>query len=870
MEDNEKVFSVTYEIVCIPDITLIKNRIGSTGGLGGLLELHNSFLRIWNKKCLMSNVSLHLFYEYIPSEDDRSEEIKCFIMIRSNSKIEEDTVRLFESHPLIKKYRVNRVQDFENEVSEKKKYCKCSVLMKNEVFTMELEDDDSQMKYTIPNWEVNDAAHLYEMFTVMKAIKKKSLYRVDLYPVDYAINLRNVIQTIKHTLNSNTDKNDFYSSKNREISKVIESYENVVGKVEKSPHYIMNVFSFADTDGDSKIVLDSVCAEALREGSYKVITFDGKYDALSWLKFEDCDCVKSKRDNNSSLIHIIQKGEKGWKVCRDIAKNFTLNFLPVLFVQKEIIPFFRLPIVDDGEDVPIKMDSEFTPEESQNTIKIGKNKKELMLKYPIELLNKHAFICGVPGSGKTYTMLHMVTELHKNKIPFMVMEPAKKEYRAIYNYGKEMFDIMLFSPHMNTLFPLRVNMMEFPEGITLSEHINVLMNVFESTFELGGPVYNLLDKSIGLAYEKYGWNEYNENDGSKEYPCLEELRDIFTEQVEKTTYNGNFKGDLKSFLNVRLEGLMRRDAGEVFNVKKSTIKPEDWISKSSIIEMEDMGEKNRNFLTLLLCNYIREELKIIKKKNADDANKNPNHVIFIEEAHNVIANTAEQSGSNINPKISATKFIVDMLAEVRALRESIVIADQLPSSMAQEVMKNTGLKIALRMSSQDEREYISSTISASPVQIDNLSRYEKGKSLVFFEKMEKAMEVQICKWEGDDNPKSDEELANQMFKSTISAYKKQIIDLNEEIQLSQFLLIQQNRKIQKMLDTINDDVIENYKSMYKLDGPEVGQVRKKCDEQLSEIKQMEESKKINNKKMDKAYSDRALLRNIINDFEKEN
>lgn len=75
------------------------------------------------------------------------------------------------------------------------------------------------------------------------------------------------------------------------------------------------------------------------------------------------------------------------------------------------------------------------------------------------------------------------------------------------------------------------------------------------------------------------------------------------------------------------------------------------------------------------------------------------------------------------------------------------------------------------------------------------------------------MEVQICKWEGDDNPKSDEELANQMFKSTISAYKKQIIDLNEEIQLSQFLLIQQNRKIQKMLDTINDDVIENYKSI---------------------------------------------------------
>lgn len=43
-----------------------------------------------------------------------------------------------------------------------------------------------------------------------------------------------------------------------------------------------------------------------------------------------------------------------------------------------------------------------------------------------------------------------------------------------------------------------------------------------------------------------------------------------------------------------------------------------------------------------------------------------------------------------------------MLAEVRALRESIVIADQLPTALAIEVTKNTGIKLVHRLTAQDE------------------------------------------------------------------------------------------------------------------------------------------------------------------------
>ena len=53
------------------------------------------------------------------------------------------------------------------------------------------------------------------------------------------------------------------------------------------------------------------------------------------------------------------------------------------------------------------------------------------------------------------------------------------------------------------------------------------------------------------------------------------------------------------------------------------------------------------------------------------------------------------------------------LAEVRALKESIMIADQLPTTMAQEVLKNTGLKLGLRIASADDRALLGSTMAAS-------------------------------------------------------------------------------------------------------------------------------------------------------------
>ena len=50
-----------------------------------------------------------------------------------------------------------------------------------------------------------------------------------------------------------------------------------------------------------------------------------------------------------------------------------------------------------------------------------------------EVLAKHGLIVGVPGSGKTtavFSILHQLWDSN-DPVPFIVLEPAKTEYRAL-------------------------------------------------------------------------------------------------------------------------------------------------------------------------------------------------------------------------------------------------------------------------------------------------------------------------------------------------------------------------------------------------------------------------------------------------------
>ena len=73
---------------------------------------------------------------------------------------------------------------------------------------------------------------------------------------------------------------------------------------------------------------------------------------------------------------------------------------------------------------------EIIPEE--NSIDFGKllyggSETEITYKLPVNLLSKHTLLSGINGTGKTNTVQAILNKLSE-KVPFLVIEPAKTEY----------------------------------------------------------------------------------------------------------------------------------------------------------------------------------------------------------------------------------------------------------------------------------------------------------------------------------------------------------------------------------------------------------------------------------------------------------
>lgn len=803
--------SLYYEVKRIPDLTLSKYSALDEGGVEGVLKKHEAFLRQIHRKGLLNKEIIRWIYEYNPSAP-KGQRMK--IIIKFDGKNASDYMQSFiGSSPLAPYFDL--VQVFPEEELppltgketpkdlEKRKaktltlnqelYRYQASLLKKEKFAR---PDNPEMAdfYSVNKWEMNEDARLFGLFTMMKKMAENSkkedksqwrcLYCVDVVPMDYADAIESpsmlgpIMAGLRRMLSLRVEKTSASTSfqKDESADYTLERYKDLVKTIAGTPHFNVNIKAYAQNSDYANMLLDAAASEALSEGSYDVVVETGMFN------------VNEIINKNLRLL------------CNTRAPK-ELRFWPTLFVLKELVPFTTLPTLYSGES--IEMPKETAPSYDDSGLYLGKDTDDYNVYFPLKNLPKHAFLAGVPGSGKTNSMLHLVTTLYsKFDIPFLILEPAKQEYRALVN-KPEMRGTTVFSPSSGTKFLLHINPFQFPLKMSLAEHIRNVINVFEGSFSMDPPMPFLLDRAIERVYREKGWLPYMINQGTLPYPTMGELYDTLEQILEETDYEGEIKGNLKSVLQVRIGSLLSREMGDVFNVAESTMAPEEWLTRPVVIELEAMGSGPANFLTLMLSTLIRETLKVnpLKRK---DGSKKPRHVIFFEEAHNLIGPKAEkEAGENANPKIAATAFVVKMLAEVRALNEAIIIADQLPTAMAPEVIKNTSLKLGHRMTSQDDRQLLGSTMSADDVQLERMATFTTGRTLCIYEGLLKPFELQMEQWskvngivhdELYDSPSDDKLYAmlcyegspfikdlEQSFKITAGKYNKQWDDIMEDV-----------------------------------------------------------------------------------------
>lgn len=803
--------SLYYEVKRIPDLTLSKYSALDEGGVEGVLKKHEAFLRQIHRKGLLNKEIIRWIYEYNPSAP-KGQRMK--IIIKFDGKNASDYMQSFiGSSPLAPYFDL--VQVFpEDELPtltgketpkdlEKRKAKTLSLnqelyryqasLIKKEKFARP-DNPDMADFYSVNKWEMNEDARLFGLFTMMKKMAENSkkedksqwrcLYCVDVVPMDYADAIESptmlgpIMAGLRRMLSLRVEKTSTSTSfqKDESADYTLERYKDLVKTIAGTPHFNVNIKAYAQNSDYANMLLDAAASEALSEGSYDVVVETGMFN------------VNEIINKNLRLL------------CNTRAPK-ELRFWPTLFFLKELVPFTTLPTLYSGES--IEMPKETAPSYDDSGLYLGKDTDDYNVYFPLKNLPKHAFLAGVPGSGKTNSMLHLVTTLYsKFDIPFLILDPAKQEYRALVN-KPEMRGTTVFSPSSGTKFLLHINPFQFPLKMSLAEHIRNVINVFEGSFSMDPPMPFLLDRAIERVYRDKGWLPYMINQGTLPYPTMGELYDTLEQILEETDYEGEIKGNLKSVLQVRIGSLLSREMGDVFNVAESSMAPEEWLTRPVVIELEAMGSGPANFLTLMLSTLIRETLKAnpLKRK---DGSKKPRHVIFFEEAHNLIGPKAEkEAGENANPKIAATAFVVKMLAEVRALNEAIIIADQLPTAMAPEVIKNTSLKLGHRMTSQDDRQLLGSTMSADEVQLERMATFTTGRTLCIYEGLLKPFELQMEQWskvngvvhdELYDSPSDDKLYAmlcyegspfikdlEQSFKITADKYNKQWDDIMEDV-----------------------------------------------------------------------------------------
>ena len=350
---------------------------------------------------------------------------------------------------------------------------------------------------------------------------------------------------------------------------------------------------------------------------------------------------------------------------------------------------------------------------------------------------RHALIIGITGGGKTNTSKSILNTLWNaekasERVPFLVIESAKREYWELRNL-KGFEDLLVFTLGAEasaTSVRYRINPFETNPNISLQTHIDYLLSTFKAAFDLYPPMPYILEKAVYEVYSDRGWDivENINRYGLTEYPTLSDLYNKIDVIVDQLGYHQEVQSNVKAALQARVYSLMIGGKGAMLNTPKS-VPIEELLHRPVVMELEDLGDdETKSFVIGILLVQLYE----YRKAQMTKGSKRLSHILMVEEAHRLLKNVSE-SGEGGNTRAKSVEFFCNLLAEIRTFGQGIIIADQIPTKLAPDTIKNTNLKIVHRTVAQEDRETIGRAMNMSQAQIEYLSSLRRGYAAVYAE-----------------------------------------------------------------------------------------------------------------------------------------
>jgi hypothetical protein len=371
------------------------------------------------------------------------------------------------------------------------------------------------------------------------------------------------------------------------------------------------------------------------------------------------------------------------------------------------------------------------------------------IEVPRNALAQHAMIAGITGSGKTNACFRLLEQIwdRGRGTPFLVIEPAKAEYRTLLNLNP-FESLRVFTVADERVSPLRINPLEVPTGILIQAHIDHLRALFEAAFVLYPPMPYVLARSLEELYADWGWDlASNVNSRLVQgappiFPSLSHLADKIDGVTERMGYDLQTTMNIKAGLLGRVTQLSRGGGKGYMLDCRTSVPLSELFDAPCVIELKQLAnDDEKAFVMGLLLILLVEH----REAQGSIPGQLLRHVTLIEEAHRLLRNAGPDKGDDVhaNPRGFAVEAFANLLSEVRAYGEGLVVVEQVPAKLLPDVVKNTNLKLALRLLDDADRKLMGKAMMMDQPQQDELARLRPGQAVVYHEGLDKPILASI-------------------------------------------------------------------------------------------------------------------------------
>ena len=411
--------------------------------------------------------------------------------------------------------------------------------------------------------------------------------------------------------------------------------------------------------------------------------------------------------------------------------------------RKSVCGFPVIEHADFGKEVV-----SYNGEKSTKTLNLGKvfnmgNECNNKVELERQSLTMHTFITGSTGSGKSNTVYEMIRQLKTIGVGFMVIEPAKGEYKNVFGNSPDVA-VLGTNPEYSKL--LQINPFRFPDKTHILEHIDRLIEIFNVCWPMYAAMPAVLKDAVLQAYEVCGWdlvksvNRYS-NDL---FPTFADLENELVNVIENSAYSQEVKSNYMGSLLTRVKSLTNGLNGQIFSSKE--IDNNLLFDENVIIDLSRVGSlETKSLLMGVLIMRLSEH----RSAFSNGMNLPLKHVTVLEEAHNILKRTStEQNPESSNVAGKSVEMISNAIAEMRTYGEGFIIADQSPNAVDISAIRNTNTKIIMRLPDESDRKLAGKSAALNDEQIDEIAKLPRGVAVVYQNNWIEPILCKIKKYDG--------------------------------------------------------------------------------------------------------------------------